>query len=225
MTRTRFAVSTLVMLAMLGVLLRLGFWQMERLEWKTALLAELAAKAAQDPWAHAFSSETFSDTKNEFTRGFVTGRYSGSPSFAIGPRSQNGVLGYWLVSPLQMKAGGTVLINRGFVPDTLKDKALTSPVPKGTVQVAGVVRLPDDKGANNAHIQVWRHIDTEGMAPGALPLVLYASGSKPSDLSMLEAVPAVQSIRNDHRQYAMFWFAMAAVLVVMWGLFSFQGRR
>jgi len=229
MSRRRYIIITLTMAAMMAVLLKLGFWQVDRLHWKTALLVDLAARAQQDPWQNPLTIAAFQDPENEFVRGYVTGDYEGRGSYAIGPRQQDGMLGYWIVTQLRLENGVNVLINRGFVVEAVKDKLLRGKPPAGQVRVAGIVRRPEDKGpANNPRINVWHRIDTRLMAPGvpgALPLVLYAQESRPADDSELTPVPAAQNIRNEHKNYAIFWFSMAGVLLLVWVLFSLQSRR
>src|SRR5205085_1872632 len=107
-----------------AVLIALGTWQLERREWKEALIAELDRKLAAPPadlplrknWPQ-LNAERDEFRRVKFPAEFLPDQealvYSSGSSLrpdVIGP-------GYWVFSPARVTGGSLVVVNRGFVPE------------------------------------------------------------------------------------------------------------
>ncbi|HYD19639.1 MAG TPA: SURF1 family protein [Patescibacteria group bacterium] len=210
-------VPAIVTALMVVVMLALGFWQLERLQAKTELLARLDSRMSA---AAAPLPEQIDLNDWEYRHVTLAGQYLYEQEFKVGPRVQDGAQGYHLLTPFRRVSGGTILINRGFVPDA-RSTALERP--QGIVQVEGYVQKPG-KGsftpANNAAKNQWYWIDTAAMLPGAPDYIVTAVASNPG------VYPAGGALRvdipNDHKHYAIFWFGMAFVMLVIFVLASRQ---
>ncbi|CAN7344602.1 SURF1 family protein [Pseudoduganella sp. LjRoot289] len=128
---------TLVACAVLivAVLLALGTWQVQRLQWKLALTARVDARVHAAPlpapgpsaWAH-ISAEA-----DEYRHVHLTGTLLPEYATKVQASTERGP-GFWLLTPLCV-TGGTVLVNRGFVPLTAAaglDGSVSNVVPVGT---------------------------------------------------------------------------------------------
>jgi surfeit locus 1 family protein len=220
--------AVICVLAACGILVSLGVWQLHRLQWKLDLISRIAAQTNVN--ASAVSLQTqLDDPENRFNRGFLQGRYLQGHDVRVGPRMTGEDLGYWVVSPLKLFGGRIVLINRGWV----KEGAAIPAPPTGMMFITGTLRESDKADvpvAGNA--AYWHQIDIAGIAKAqALKtdnvalMMLFAETSKPADNKTLSPVPVATQLRNDHLQYAIFWFTMAGILFLSFLFFSFRGRR
>ncbi|KQX02122.1 hypothetical protein ASC94_02630 [Massilia sp. Root418] len=146
----------------IAVLLALGTWQVQRLQWKLALIARVDARVHAEPvsapgpqdWARV-SAET-----DEYKHVFLTGRLLPEYSTKAQATTERGP-GYWLLTPLCQADGSMVIINRGFVPldaAAALGASLSNTVPAGTdacaaaalagrapVRINGLLRISETK--------------------------------------------------------------------------------
>lgn len=224
---------TLATACMFAVLLGLGTWQLQRLDWKENLIAERQGRA-QEP-AVALPAEIVDPAGLEFRRVRLSGRFSHGKELYLGARSHQGSVGVHVVTPLVTADGRTVLVDRGWVPEALKaPESRAAAQIEGAVVQEGLLRLGGWKGydfvrpENLPAENFWFWIDLPAMA-GHLGL------ENPVTALYVEAGPAENpggyplggqtrmEIRNDHLQYAMIWYALAVALLVIYVLH--QSRR
>ncbi len=226
MTRRGLIVPSMAVLAAFTLLVSLGIWQVHRLEWKNALLADLD-RARQSASSTQLTSDDFHQaalSHRLFLGGSVQGRLLKDKAFRLGPRVQDGVAGYHLYAPIRLKDGGIVLINLGWIPEgaqtVLKDV-------KDVSALSGLARRPDRANAftpaNQPQQQLWYSVDLDALKTqsGMEKLedyVFYADtvleNAKPAP------IPAAKNWQppNSHLQYAAFWFSMAGLLLVLSGI-------
>jgi surfeit locus 1 family protein len=206
---------------MLAVLLGLGVWQLERLAWKTDLLKSIHDRMAQKPVP---LPEKIADPAAwEYRRVKMAGQYVSDREFLIQPRTLDGKAGYHMYVPFRRVSGGIVFVNRGWISDDLLGKAIR---PRGMVAVEGIVQLPHKSAFtpdNNPEKGEWYWPDVEAMAAAAhvknpAPVIVTVAARRPG------VYPAGGQVRldipNDHKQYAIFWFTMAFVLIGIWAMSS-----
>lgn len=106
---------TLITLLVFGILLSLGFWQLDRAEQKRALLAEYQAGTAT---ALLRLDANLSSVEGlQYQSASVSGRYDGAHQFLLDNRTHNGMAGYEVLTPLKLTGAQVgVLVNRGWVP-------------------------------------------------------------------------------------------------------------
>ncbi|MGE5539872.1 MAG: SURF1 family protein [Gemmatimonas sp.] len=221
-TRPRLVPTILVGLAFL-ILLGLGTWQVERLAWKTNLLNTITTRMKAPPRSLAGPDVGRID---DYERVRVTGHFVHDREIHLLARSLQGELGYHIVTPFAVDGDGTVLINRGFVPQDRRDPATRGEGQvQGTVDVTGLVRyphkpglafaLPDNRPAEN----VWIWLDlpqisqTVGM-PALAPFVIDADAT-PNPGGLPIGGQTRLEVPNDHLQYALTWYGLAVALVIM----------
>jgi surfeit locus 1 family protein len=215
-----------------ALMLGLGIWQLQRLEWKEALIAErnerpqLPALANEELLAIA-DAEPF-----EFRLARVTGAYLHEREMHLVARSMNGNVGVQVVTPFAIEGGLTLLVNRGWVPDDHVD-----PATRADGQVAGAVTIealvrrpgephwlvPDNEPAANRWY--WMELpamrEAAGLSPAGPPLYLEErAGQHPGEFPI--GGQTRLELPNDHLQYAITWFLLALALAVIWFLFHWR---
>ncbi|MFV0383742.1 SURF1 family protein [Paracoccus sp. (in: a-proteobacteria)] len=224
MTRPRhragLLIVTLLALAMVAGLVSLGIWQVQRLHWKTGLIARVGAQLAAAPvpapappdWA------VLTTGRDEYRRVTVSGTFDPAADTLVRAVTDLGG-GYWVMTPLRVDAGWTVWVNRGFVP---QDRS--APTDRGQprqAQISGLLRMSQPDGAflraNDPALGRWYSRDTQAMADarGVGPVAPYFIDAGAGDPGVLPVGGlTVIRFRNPHLGYALTWFAMAAGLAV-----------
>lgn len=216
-----------------GVLCTLGTWQVQRLEWKNDIIARLeTARASPSIFSHA-SLARLDDEETPLAYGSVKGTLLTAKDVLVGPvTNDNGIIGYHLVTPLAMP-DGTVLVHRGWVSEEARHddsaRAYTSPAP---VTFTGVLRRPDYNrfaSGNNPAGDQWMRLDVAQIAAArelnnTAALVMYAESDDPSrGVSRLN--PPGWAPRNNHKQYAVFWYGMAVVLAGFYAVLIWRNKK
>jgi surfeit locus 1 family protein len=205
-----------------AILCGLGIWQLERLQWKEKLIADLNARVSAPPVALPAVPEQAAD---EFRR--VRARVQFAPAehalvYTPGSALRPDVpgAGYWVLAPA--KSGrGTIVINRGYVaPDK---RGNVGAAPSGDVEIVGALRWPEeatyftprDEPGNN----VWYRRDPASIAAaknwGAVA-PFYIEQEAPQLSGAPKAGPLVVRLSNNHLQYAITWFGLAGALAAVY---------
>jgi surfeit locus 1 family protein len=225
--RTGLGIRSIVALGVaLAILLGLGTWQLQRKQWKEALLAEIAARATSQPMS-ALPATTCTDC--EFQRIALAARFlpnSERHVFISVPRQTNGVggPGYWVFA-LAEADGQKLYVNRGFVPEAEKSKARD--VPADSVRIEGIVRRPEQRARFSNPNDVGRNIfyvrspsefvsgpTTASARDVRLDLYIDMTGPVPAAGLPLPMVGKI-TIPNRHLEYALTWYALAATLAAV----------
>lgn len=204
------------------VLLSLGFWQIQRLQWKNEIIEKLDIIYAQDVSDKFYEFDDLSITDQELPilYGSVQGRFIYNKEILLGPRPFDGAVGYNVITPLQIKEG-YVLVNRGFIDADQKDNLEQTRVNQ-RVTVSGLFRVPDWNRFtpnNNPAMNIWSKLDLNEIATyqeleNVAPVLLYAEEVKPAQ-PILKLQQSQWMPRNKHLQYAIFWNGMALLLGVL----------
>lgn len=233
----RFAFVVLVCLLGIAILSGLGAWQVERLNWKNALVERIDARIHAAPAAIADVAARFSSGEDiDYVPATASGTFDhrGERYFLS---TFDGQAGWNVYTPLTLGDGSAVLfVNRGFVPYDRKDPA-TRPDgnPAGLVTITGLSRapaagkaswfMPDNDPTKNTFF--WRSVPdmAAGLALPAgtqvLPFTLDAGPGKAAGGYPVGGTTVID-IPNNHLQYAITWFGLAAVLAVMLVLFLWR---
>lgn len=199
------------------VLMALGIWQVQRLEWKTAMLAVIHDSMQKPP----VPLPEDADKSWEYRRVTLAGHFLYDHEFLLGPRTLDGVSGYHMIVPFQRLSGGEVLVDRGWVSDATMSKVER---PQGTLKIEGIVQLPHPGSFtpdNNPAKGAWFWADISAMAAAAhldhvAPVLVNIAEKKEGVYPVAGKVEV--NIPNDHKQYAIFWFAMAFVSQIIFYL-------
>ena len=222
-----------------AILIGLGVWQLDRKVWKENLIATTTARLAGAPvplppparWPQ-LTAAADEYTRVKFSAAFLPGEsalvYTAGSAFR--PDVQGA--GYWVLTPARLAGGGIVVVDRGFVPADRKTAAAAAPV--GVADIVGVMRWPDRPGlftpAADVKTNTWYLRDSTAIATAknwsnAAPFYIEQEtpvppGGLPKPGKLVVALP------DNHLQYAITWFGLAAGLAVVYGVWlSGRGRR
>ena len=124
----------------------LGTWQVQRLDWKTKLIAKYEDRLVKPPLPLPPRVDPEAISEFDYRRVYATGRLRHDKEMLIGPRMNEGEDGFTVITPLEREGGSTVLVNRGWISKKLKDP---KDRPLGTtneeVVVEGLLRVPAGK--------------------------------------------------------------------------------
>lgn len=230
-----------LMLALAVTCVWLGTWQMQRLAEKDALVAAVAERLNADPVAVP-SADQWADLDLEalnFQPVSLTGafRYNQtvtvftSLSNAKGPASGPG---YWVITPFVLAEGGTVFVNRGFIPEAFQEAAVTDPQGEdGQVTISGLLRPGEPAGfmtpgPNTSDRIEWVR-DPERLAamvdPALAPFApFYVDLPAGPSGELPQGGETVMEFPNNHLGYAYTWYGFAIVALVMLGFWLVRQR-
>ena len=204
------------------VLVGLGVWQMQRLDWKEAILADIEARITAAPVALPAQPDPQADRYLPVT---VTGQLQDPAIRVLVSQKQVGA-GYRIIRPMQV-GDRLIMVDLGFLPI----QSPTPVVPADPVTVQGNLHWPDEVDsytpAPDLDADIWFARDLPLMADhlGAEPVLVVARATSLPD-SVLSPLPVDTSgIPNDHLGYAVTWFGLAIVWVVMTGFFLWRIRK
>ena len=207
--------ALLILISALGVtvFVALGVWQVQRLGWKTELIADVTARVAAPPLTPG------AEGAPEYTRVTLSGAYA--PEQVLVKAVTERGAGFWVMAVMDTGAY-RVWINRGFVAD-----GVTPPAPPVTETVTGLLRLSQPGGGflreNDPAAGRWFSRDLAGMdaARGIDTVDWFVDAQTGGPLP--EPGLTVVSFNNHHLQYAATWFVLALLLAgaAWWNL----GRR
>jgi surfeit locus 1 family protein len=225
--------TTLLVLAGIGVVIRLGFWQLSRYGENHAYNVHLSAMQAAPALVLSADTPSAGLTAMEYRAVEVSGRYDFSHQVAIRnqiwTQSWGDDLGYTLLTPLLMAGGRAVLVERGWIP--LQDnqpaswKQYDQP---GQVIVRGIIRLPakPEMGgpqdpplqAGQTGLEFWNIVNIPRLqAQMPYPLLpLYIEQSPDASQTGLpyrsQASPELAD-DGSNLGYAFVWFSFAGLLI------------
>lgn len=208
--------------------LGLGAWQVQRLHWKEDLLARMAAQMTAPSAVLPVSPADWRAL--DYRRFEINGRFRHDLEQILGPRSHRRVSGYHVLTPFVLADGRMLLVNRGWVPQAARDPARR---PQGQLDgpqsLSGVLRSDLKRGQwtpdYDAKARLWYWYDVAGIARVSglklLPVVLQADAAELPGGLPIAGVTNID-IANNHLQYAITWFALAAVALVMFVIFRLR---
>jgi surfeit locus 1 family protein len=218
-----------------AILIALGTWQLERLQWKRALIAERQAQLAAPREPLPTTAKEWRSW--EFRPVTVHGEFRPDLEQRFGVAAIEGRVGHHLLTPLVRPDGAAVLVDRGWVPaNRAYPAARREGQAAGPAVIAGIARYrgadrpgwftPDNQPAQG--LWYWYDLPALERALGLelLPVVIEADATpNPGGLPIGGQVPP--ELPNNHLQYAITWYGLAAGLLGVWigfGLTRGRGR-
>jgi len=236
-----FAAFTILMIALF---IGLGVWQLQRRAAKHALIAALTDRVASAPVPLPPPTEwrTLTPERDEFRRVSFTASYAKLPDamvYSAGSAVREDVSGpgTWAFLPSRLASGEIVVIDAGFVANTMQERSIqdrqVGKLATGEpVTLTGYLRFPEAAGAltaaENRDKRLWFTRDHLAMAKAlgwgdVAPFYIDLEAPVP-DNGIPKPGPLSPHLRDEHMQYALTWFSLAAALMIAFAVWT-RGRR
>ena len=229
----KWLLATLLVLAGTALCIRLGIWQLDRLDQRRAFNSQVETMRAMP--LLDLNSELPDDLAGmEWRAVQVTGEYDFENQVALRNQYYGDQYGYHLLTPLLFK-GTAVLVDRGFIPaesnSTPADwRKYDEP---DTVTVKGQIRLGQTKPAfggvadtlpkNGARLEIWNNTDITRIADQSpypiLPVFVQPDMDENDTEPPIPYQPVVELTEGSHFGYALQWFTFATILFVGYPFF------
>jgi cytochrome oxidase assembly protein ShyY1 len=239
---TSFGIFTLLMVALFA---GLGVWQLQRRFEKHALIAQLTERLAAAPGPLPSPSQwsALTPAGDEFRRVSFAATYESRPDamvYSSGSAVRDDISGpgTWAFMPAVLPSGETVVVNAGFVQNTMQDRAqedraVTPLTTHAPVMLSGYIRFPETAGAltpsENLAKRLWFTRDHLAMARAlgwGEVAPFYIDLEQPVPASVIpKPGPLEVHLKDDHLQYAITWFALAGAVVIAFGVWWRAQRR
>jgi surfeit locus 1 family protein len=224
--RLRHGILIAITVVVAATCVRLGFWQLDRLHGRREINAMLEARGAE-PIAPIASIDPGGIPYRHVT---ATGTYDPTHEWILSGRSQDGVAGNHVLTPLVLGDGTAVVVDRGWVPLEIGGVPVTgaAAAPGGRVTVTGLALPPDDVTAPaiSPAPSIATRIDLgrAGLPYRLLPVyLLLETQAPPQDLPAVVAPPTFDD--GPHLSYAIQWFAFASIAVIGGVVLLVRDRR
>jgi len=222
--RRSLLIPGILALAGFIVLIGLGTWQLERKSWKENLIETLTSRLKAEPGVLPAAADwpLLNADNAEFNRVRLKVMFSKSTDalvYSSGSALRDDVKGqgYFVFSPAKLVDGRSVVVNRGFTVDR------KYPQLEGAQEIVGVLRWPEspslfvpERGSSDTiwfardHLAMARELGWGDVAP------FYVEQEAPVPPGGVPHPSALTvRLRNDHLQYAITWYGIALVLIVM----------
>lgn len=228
MTRAaRIALIVASALASIGFF-ALAVWQIQRLGWKQDLIARVEQRLKADP----VPPPLLASKADEYRRVGVRGQFEPREALVQANTELGG--GYWVLAPLRLADGSSVLVNRGFVPPDRRAPERHA-APSGPVELVGLLRLTETGGGplrkNVPAEGRWYSRDVAGIAAqlGLADKVAPYFVDEAADPAQPQRWPrpglTVIRFANNHAVYAATWLALAVMAAAAAGYLLREERR
>jgi cytochrome oxidase assembly protein ShyY1 len=242
--KPRVAGFMLFTLLLTAAFVALGLWQLQRRTAKHELIAALTERLAAAPIALPPPSQwaALTPAHDEFRRVSFTATYVAAPDAMVyssgsAVRKDASTPGTWAFLPAKLPTGEIVVIDAGFVENSMQersveDRAVKKLVTGAPVALTGYLRFPEEEGwltpAENRDKRLWFVRDHQAIASalqwGAVA-PFYVDLEQPTpENGIPRPGPLDVHLKDDHLQYAITWFALAGAVLIAFGVWL-KGRR
>ena len=233
MFERRWLLTTLIVLAGTALCVRLGIWQLDRLEQRRAFNAQFESARAQT--VLDLNTEMPADiAEMEWRAVTVTGEYDFTNQVAVRNQYYGSQYGYHLLTPLRF-GEGAVLVDRGWIPADGNSSPLDwhQYDEPGMVNLSGQIRLgrakasllgvPDPLPENGERLDVWNNADLTRIAAQVpypiLPVYIQPETDAADTDPPIPSQPEIELTEGPHFGYALQWFTFATILFIGYPFF------
>jgi surfeit locus 1 family protein len=203
------------------ILIGLGLWQVQRLAWKEGILAQISARLNDTPVPLPAMPDPVGD---KYLPVSIAGRFTGPEIDVLISLKASGA-GYRIISAFQTAEGRKIMVDRGFLPAGQRGHPRTATA----ATIAGTLHWPDEVDRftppPDLAENIWFARDVPAMAAtlGTEPVLIVARTDTGDGIMPLPVDTA--GIPNNHLNYAVTWFSLAAVWLGMTLLLLWRIRR
>lgn len=225
----QWILATLLVVVGLAILVRLGIWQLDRLESRRSFNARVSAQVTQ-PTLELQGDALNSDlTQMEYRPVTVTGVYDPSGEIALRNQYWNDQWGVHLVTPLKIAGSDqAILVDRGWIPgESYQTGDWSQYAEPGLVAVHGILRQSLSKAEmgsrsdptpvpGTGQLKTWNFVNiprlSEQIAEPLLPVYIQQAPAPGWERLPYRYQPELDLSEGPHLGYAIQWFVFAAIL-------------
>ncbi|WP_299611480.1 SURF1 family protein [uncultured Tateyamaria sp.] len=206
-----------------AILIGLGVWQVQRLAWKQELLARIETQISGPPLT---VNEATEPTFQRYAPVAVTGSFGDGHIRMLASRRTTGAV-HRIIRPFEVADFGPILIDTGWLPNSAEVRG----APEVRLTVVGNLDNPNEADnftpAPDLDANLWFARDVPAMAEvlGTRPIMVVLRDAPETDLGVTPWPVDTAGIPNDHLQYAITWFSLAAIWVLMTTYFVLRTNR
>jgi surfeit locus 1 family protein len=195
-----------------AILMSLGFWHLQRMNWKAGILAEIDARLAEPPVALPATPDQIGD---KYLRVKVSGHIEDTELHVL--TFGDGTPGFRIISAMVLDDGRRILVDRGFVPEFEREE----PRHGGDVTAVGSLVWPQetDKYVPDPNLErnIWFARDVPLMAANLKTTQVMVDITQSTNNEGITPQRVAINISNRHLEYVMTWFSLAVIWVGMTG--------
>ncbi len=222
----KWLVATVLVFAGTAVCIRLGIWQLDRLDQRRAFNTQVESMRAAE-LLDLNQGVPENTSTMEWRAVTVIGEYDFANQAALRNQYNGDQYGYHLITPL-LYNGTAVLVDRGWIPadgnaapDDWRqyDEA-------GQITVTGQIRLGQGKPAfggiadalpkSGTKLEIWNNLDVANMSAQfpypILDIYIQPNVDAGDDTPPIPYQPIIELTEGSHFGYALQWFVFAAIL-------------
>ena len=198
----------------IAILLYLGFWQVQRLAWKEAILTDINTRLASAPVS---IPDNPNEADDEYRAVRLSGVIQGDELHVLTSGTAAGT-GYRVIKAIEAEDGQRLLVDIGLLPLEAKE----APADPITATITGTLIWPDDVNSSTpdpdlaANIWFARDVVAMAAALNTDPIMVVVREMSPVDPRVTPLPVDTATIKNDHFEYAITWFLLAFV----WGIMT-----
>jgi surfeit locus 1 family protein len=228
--------TTILVIAAIAVMIRLGFWQLDRLA-QRKVFNQRVEEQLSAPQLDLSGQNLDLDLFNmEYRAAVVTGRYDSEHQVVLRNQDWEGRLGVHLLTPLMINdEEKAILIDRGWVPyEDFTEGKLNQYDEPGLVELPGTIRRSQSKpligsradqvpGLGEPPLRAWNWINITDIGKQIpyelLPVYLVSTSSQNEGQLPYHSQVELDLSEGPHLGYAFQWFAFAAILGIGYPIF------
>lgn len=230
MLSREWRITTIIVILGVALCVRLGIWQLDRLEQRKSFNSHVEAMWAATPIILPEEANDFQLDKMEYRAISATGEYDTDFQVALRNQYWKNQYGYHLITPLVIGEGVAVLVDRGWIPAEGNDDPIDwqkYQTDQDTVSVAGIIRLgqeePDVGGRPDPtlvpgqnRLDFWNNVNLNRLA-NQIPydlvgIYIQLDSVDGSDEPPIPVQPTLDLTEGPHLGYAGQWFTFASIL-------------
>jgi surfeit locus 1 family protein len=233
--KPKWIFSTIIVILAMGIMVRLGVWQLDRLEKRRAFNTHYIEQLESPPVELNIKTINVDLKEMEYREITVTGRYDHDQQVAMRNQVWRSHIGVNLLTPLNISGTEqSIFVDRGWIPmEDYQSNNWQQFNEGGLVSIKGIIRLPQEGpiigGRPDPTIQpdeflkAWNFPNIEEISKQTpypvLPVYIQLSpDSSRADLPY-PSLPEIEISEGPHLSYAVQWFIFTAILGIGYPLF------
>jgi surfeit locus 1 family protein len=223
----RWIIATLLVIAAIAVMIRLGIWQLDRLEQRRQFNAHFLEQTESGPLRLESNTNNLDLVNMEYHQVIASGEFDHTEEVAIRNQYWENQPGVHLLTPLRLKENETaVLVDRGWIPlEAYQSGDWKSFEEPGIVSVSGIIRISqeptlggrsDPTPLPSESLMAWNFINIPEISKQIpyplLPIYIQQSPGTSTGELPIRSQPEIEISEGPHLGYAIQWFIFAIIL-------------